>query len=635
MGEQQVAFRPLSELLGHERQHCRIPGRAETEGQIWAKNEFKAIVDSLPEDLKENLVFLDVLFSRVDDPEQLFFGGIATRRGLFEDYRVLLETLLRTLKRSTGSHVDFGRGLVSDAGQERWLRWTDDSGQGPGPQVGNGTPTEHTFDIDYLDARTLLGSVTADELVEETNHYTVIENWDLLIANLKTRLPVVQYVGGVPLTVPPSASTDGFHVGSLFAGFDDPRAGSSWLPDLVLRVFAFALRSFSLQKAAQAARFQESQAKRMLLERILPDVESILAQISGAQQTARKVEAVLSVASEAFLSHGEAVGRIFLSKNLESHYLYKDAEFQFLPNWERPTRLQQQTAEAEGWSVGTFTSAHISGSCSPDAWVKGFAPFLRRYGEAMNVPLIQGIGEMYGRWTDTNPKPGNEIAQKCHALAKISLYRPHASPARIFDLQFVVAALAALNGRSKVVLVQKEKELFKAADLAALWQVAAGCSNELLTCDDGKAGRLPDDVRCAEVLGAFMRFVGSELVENKIRVAQDSVTVRQVAVHAAPDHIEVVVECNGKFSDIRVCLLKEGVTHHSLGACLRVLCDAIEQPNVALAVDAELQTLRELAEKSRSARFVVGQSTSTTGGGQQEKHETKFLLRVNRCSPMN
>ncbi len=355
-----------------------------------------------------------------------------------------------------------------------------------------------------------------------------------------------------------------------------------------------------MQKAQQAGRIKEAEAKEKLYGEIEPDIRKLIEQISGLRNTSARIDAAITISNEDFLGHTEILSSLFHGKDMASYYAYR-TENDVCVEMKNP-QPNEYVDFGDNWIRGIFKSVHDD--CSKDAW-KHFAEFLKNYGQAVKVPIF----EDFSRVKIAN----NEEAKNIHRLLKLMAQRPSASNNRLFAVQVVIAIAAAW--RKRLSTASKRVELIQGKDKAVvryictalnLGDFANKCPVVLLECIDDYAAPIHDDVTTADVLGALMRLIGVELIKGKRE--RENVEAQSVEVHVSENAFDVLITCEGRFKNpSENCQIGDGSKYHGFQLVLKTLTRSVGQRQPALSFATKLEELQQMAGKSPTARFIIGQ----------------------------
>jgi hypothetical protein len=348
------------------------------------------------------------------------------------------------------------------------------------------------------------------------------QNWQCLVGKLaRSDFQSVSggrlgYVAGIPVTIPGGdQDAEGFHVASLFIGVDDTvDKVKQTIGAIALRLIPFALRTFALQKAEQVGTLKGAEVKAEIYRQIEPDIHKVIQHVSELRNFMLRVESAITISNEDFLRHAPNLIRIFLSTDVESHYAFqvKDGVYKDIkgPTGERtdPDKLEP------GWHQDSFKSAHAS--CDTETW-EPIGRFLNVYSKVQKVALLADFGVV------TLGKGDDAIAIKLHGLLKSLTDRSMKSRDRLYGVQIAIAVAAAwrkklVDGKA-VGICHGSKTIWvgfdPTTDNIQLVQFVKSLENELFACDDDSAAKIREDANTADVLGALMRLVATELVEGK------------------------------------------------------------------------------------------------------------------------
>lgn len=590
--------RKLKDLLGHERRDCVIPTNRDLD--TWVQGTFKRLVDSLPGDIKSKLLFIDMLFAKVEDDS--FFGGIAVR-GEFnqENYTSLLKGLFEEYI-TVGSHKDFEQGFVDDEGNERWFSQFIQRTERDSTKAA-----EEQMTFFQLNAGANVAGLLPESFSPwraKANKKPINDAWSAYAQAMSDMENTgLTYLSGIPITIPQHfEGMESLHVASLFLGFaaNDEEDGIGLTGAVARRVVPFALRTYAMQKAQQAGRIKEAEAKEKLYGEIEPDIRKLIEQISGLRNTSARIDAAITISNEDFLGHAEILSSIFHGKDVESHYAYRE-DTGVCVEIKNPQPKQYVDLESN-WKNNKFKSVHDD--CSQDAW-NAFAEFLKHYGQAVKVPIFEDFSK--ATISDDNK------ARRIHRLLKLMVQRPSASNNRLFPVQVVIAIAAAWRERLSTASKRVELRNYGSAyhvnydnDALTLAGFADECPDHLLECLDQHAAPIHDSVTTADVLGALMRLISVELIKGKRE--RENVEVQSVEVNVSENAFDVLIKCEGRFKNpSENCQIGDGSKYHGFQLALKTLTSSVGQRQPALSFETGLTELQQMANKSPTARFIVGQ----------------------------
>ena len=598
----------LREILGHDREDAKYPVENQ---ERWLGESILRSLKSLEGGLKGRIVFIDLLFARVEDGA--FFGSIVAR----DDRRVAYSDLLKELFSSrvtVGSHNLFREGFLSPSDSEQWLYSFRDTGTLDAGTDGASTPCElAALPIKAGELLAELG-MTLAQLVDEASRKTVLENWTQFIerswtADLTTAAgSPLNAVAGVPLVIPPAGGSVGFPVASLFLGLasSDRESGKGDAIALARHLIPLALRTYAVQRALQASQFEGARQAQRVYESIKPLVQTLIEQTADFRQTALRIGSAITLSGHGFLAHGDALSRIFQA-GLESHYGYgkktgehRPEEFAFHGLHAAAHGVPESQADI---ALTRYVVTGVHDCKSPAEWAK-LATFFTHYGNAHSLQLCLEIAETAA---------GDSIkTKKLHDLAKLLFHRNRAP--WVSELQLLVAAGVAWRntpGTKRLVLKQGSSETlleYSAED----WKVRRLNLSPLLELDEKLFTRSEEDAaelrgnkRASDVLSALMLLIAEELVPGK----QDGgVEASHFYVLPATAHVDVWIGCSGRFTDIRDCELELDAGNHGLRSCLEVLATAVGQKQPALVHFDDLENFQAFADKSWTSSLAVGQT---------------------------
>jgi hypothetical protein len=612
---------PLRELIGHSLSQCEVPGS--TNHEDWLTQRLLPVLKSTFGANESKIAFVDLLFSRVETNE--FFGGIAVRKNWSSNYKQMLEGLFQRY-RSVGSHPDFQLGLIDAHGEDQYI-YSAMSPASASPGGGHSPAVGSEFDVFYAEAAEYMPqvngtSVSVAEWIKEVAKTGFEEHWKDFIGEVGRYLPATSHVIAVPITSP-DASLDErvFPVASLFIGLADcgTEDARKIARDLCPRLIAFALRTYGVMKAEQAAKARQSATRARLLDAVQQDLTDLHRLAREIQAKASVIEGRVNPIAGGILRNRAEVAPLFDSGKREFFYGYEEASGESGQICTRCTGLLLEQPSDSGLTVQKVRSVHASSDCDFGIW-QACEFFLKRFGTHRTDVLVQFLGEQCSSPQGHN---NDRIAQRRHASAKLLLHRVINDEYRIFPLQVILLGVLAsrVRGSTGALAVTWREDGQPEPKTCMGW-------DDLLTLSDWlfhEAGeenvKLEEHQACALVTTGLWQLLAVELVPSVNRTYH--VIAQGCAVHWTKKSFDIEIRCSGSFGD-KSLLTQTGLaaSEHGLRTCISQLSRAAGVGAPLLSNTTDLAGLRSFLAAADPGRFAIG----------QEGDETVFFYSLPRSS---